>query len=212
MVTRSSRGSFTQPTGGAFDGAQDADMAAAAADIVVERLGDLFSRRRRVAVEQRLGRDQNAGQAVAPLPRLLIDKGLLQRMRTVRRAQALDRHDFLAGDGRERLAAGFLRFAVDQHHAASALLEPAAEFGPHQTEVVAQDVEQRRFRLRRCADGISIYDETNSLHWLLAGASRWLGRYEYSETSPDAQYRYTLQVNASTFHRSGRLTAFWSFI
>ena len=85
-------------------------------------------------------------------------------MRPVRRTQALDRDDFPAGNGRERLAAGFLRSAVDQHHAAAALLEAAAEFGARQAEMIAQDIEQRRFRVRGCADCVSIYDQTNWLH------------------------------------------------
>ena len=50
-------------------------------------------------LEQCLGRDQDAGEAIAALARLLVDKGLLQRMRPVRRAYALDRHDFLAYNG-----------------------------------------------------------------------------------------------------------------
>src|SRR5436190_23617218 len=101
MVTRSSRSSFAQQTSGPFDGAQDADVGPAAADIVVERLGDFFPRRRRVVVEQCLGCDQDAGQAIAALAGLLVDKGFLQRMRLLRRAQALDRHDFFAGENRK---------------------------------------------------------------------------------------------------------------
>ena len=49
-----------------------------------------------------------------------------------------------AGDREDRPRAGLLRLAVDQHHAAAALLEPAAEARAHQAERVAQDVEQRR--------------------------------------------------------------------
>src|SRR5438132_6506993 len=141
---RSSGTSFAQQTGGAFDGAQDADMAAAAADVVVECGGDLASRRRWIAVEQSLGRDQDAGKAIAALPGLLVEKSLLQRMGPLRRAQSLDRHDRLARHCRQWLAAGFLRPAVDQYHAAAALLLAAAEFRADEPEVVAQDVEQRR--------------------------------------------------------------------
>jgi len=42
---RSSGLSFTQQTSGPFDGAQNAHVAAATADIVVQRLGDLRPRR-----------------------------------------------------------------------------------------------------------------------------------------------------------------------
>src|SRR5436309_557381 len=82
-------------------------------------------RRRRVTVEQRLGRDQDAGQAIAALAGLLVEKGLLQRVRPLLRAEPLDRQDAPAGDGRDRLAAGLLGPTVDQHHAGAALLEAA---------------------------------------------------------------------------------------
>ena len=69
------------------------DMAAAAADVVVKCPGDFGARRRRVMVEQRLGRDQDAGQAIAALAGLLVEKGLLQRVRPLWRAESLDGDD-----------------------------------------------------------------------------------------------------------------------
>src|SRR5947207_7570295 len=118
-------------------------MRAATADIVVERHGDLAPRRCRVTVEQRLGRNQDAGKAIAALPGLLVEKGLLQRVRVLRRAEALDRQDVFAGDGRQRLAAGFHRRAIDQYHATAALLLAAAEFGADKAEVVSHHNELR---------------------------------------------------------------------
>ena len=76
-----------------FDRAHDAVMRAAAADIAVERLRDLAARRLRVFVEQRLGRDQDARQAIAALAGLLVDESLLQRVRALGAAQALDGGD-----------------------------------------------------------------------------------------------------------------------
>jgi hypothetical protein len=57
----------------------------------VERLRDLAARRLRVFVEQGLGGDQDARQAVAALAGLLVDESLLQRVRAVGIAEALDR-------------------------------------------------------------------------------------------------------------------------
>ena len=114
--------------------------------------------------EQCLGRDQNARQAIAALTRLLVEKGLLQRVRPLRRAQTLDGEDGLAGDGRDGLAAGFLGMAVDQHHAAAALLRTAAEFRPDEAEMVAENIEQRRVRVRGDADGVAVDDQGYSLH------------------------------------------------
>ena len=66
----------------------------------------------------------------------------------------------LAGDAPHRLGAAFLRLAVDQHHAAAALLEPAAEARAHEAELVAQHVEQRRlFVGERNADGFAVDGE-----------------------------------------------------
>src|SRR3954453_13105183 len=113
-------------------------MTAAAADIVVERKRDLGPARRRVRVEQCFRGDDDPRQAIAALPGLLVEKGLLQLVRLVARADPLDRDDLLSGDGRDHLAAGFLGPAVDQHHAAAALFEAAAEFGADQPEMVAQ--------------------------------------------------------------------------
>src|SRR5271169_4751962 len=94
----SSRGSFAHPCGRALDGSQDTVMAAASADVVVERLSDLCPRRRRVAFEQRLRTDQYPGEAVTALSSLLVEKGGLERVRSGRRAEPLDRDDFPAGD------------------------------------------------------------------------------------------------------------------
>ena len=98
-----------------LDRAQDAVMAAATADIVVERGGDLGARRRRVTVEQRLRRDQDAGQTIAALAGLLVEEGLLQRVRAVRRAEPLDRHDLPC---RRRSTAPCRRISPARHRSA----------------------------------------------------------------------------------------------
>jgi hypothetical protein len=150
--------------GSALDGAQDADVAAAAADIVVERGGDLSPRRRRVTVEQGLGRDDDARQAIAALPSLLVEKGLLQGMRPLPAAEPFDREDFLASDCRQGLATGLFRAAVDQDHAAAALFLAAAEFRSDKAQVIAQNVEERRIAIGGDADGAAVHGEGGWLH------------------------------------------------
>jgi hypothetical protein len=110
-------------------------------------------------VEQRLGRDQDAGEAIAALAGLLVEKGPLQRVRLLRRPQPLDGEDRLARHCRQRLAAGFFGVAVDQHHTAAALFLAAAEFRSHQAEVIAQNIEQRRVRVGRDAYGAAVDDQ-----------------------------------------------------
>ena len=156
-IQRSSRGLSTRLAGrlgafmpaslagrGALDGADDALMGAAAAEMPVERVDDLGARRLGVAVEQRLGGHDDAGQAVAALAGLLVEEGLLQRMQLVRRAEPLDGGHAAAGDRAGLARAGEDRLAVDQHHAGAALLQPAAVARAHQAEMVAQGLQQRR--------------------------------------------------------------------
>src|SRR4051794_26128176 len=74
-----------QGRGSALDRAHDAQVGAAAAQIVGERLLDVAVRGVAVPVEQLLGHHDHAIDAVAALHRLLVDEGLLDRMRLLDR-------------------------------------------------------------------------------------------------------------------------------
>ena len=130
----------------ASDRAQDAVVGAASAQMDIQLGTDLRLRRRRIAAEQRRGAHDDAGQAVAALARLLIDKGLLQRMRPRLAAQPLDRGDLPALHRRYRGVAGLDAAPVQQHRAASAHARAATEPGTFELQVVAQDVDERRAR------------------------------------------------------------------
>ena len=134
---------------------------------------------------QGLGGDQDAGQAVAALAGLLVDEGLLQRVRAAGIAQALDGGDRLPGDAPHRLGAAFLRRAIDQDHAAAALLEPAAETRAHQAELVAQHVEQRRlFVLDRHADRFAIDREIKRVRHDRYSLTSWPGNRVRPKAGP----------------------------
>ena len=122
-------------------------------------------RRRRVAVEQCLGRDQDAGQAIAALARLLVEKGLLQRVRAGPACPILRSSGFPC---RRRPRAACRRISparpststMQQPHCS----RPQPNLVPIEAEMIAQDVEQRRFAVRGCADCVSIDDQSNWLH------------------------------------------------
>ncbi len=122
-------------------------MRAAAAQIRLHVGADLLLRSDRVVVEQRLRPHHHAGDAVAALRRLLVEKGLLHRARLAAGAEALDRRDRAAVERGDRRQAGEHRLAVDDDGAGAALAEAAAELGAVQLEIVAQHVEQRRRRI-----------------------------------------------------------------
>jgi hypothetical protein len=88
---------------------------------------------------------------------LLVEKSLLERMWTLSAAQAFNRDDLFARDAPDRFGAAFLRRAVDQDHATSALFEPAAKPRAYKAKLVTQNVEKRRFLVRdRNADRIPV--------------------------------------------------------
>ena len=62
-------------------------------------------------------------------------------------AERFDGGDLFAHHGRYRHVARLHRFAVDNDGAGAALCQSAAVTGADQSEVIAQGVEQRRFRI-----------------------------------------------------------------
>src|SRR5215831_7188219 len=92
--------------GGAQHGANDAVVGAAAAQVERQALAHLCIGRMWVAVEQRLRGHQHAVDAVAALRGLLVDEGLLQRMRLLHRAEPLDGGDLGRAEPSDRRHAG----------------------------------------------------------------------------------------------------------
>src|SRR5438876_7985472 len=129
------------------DGAQDGHVRSAAALEPGEGVAQLRVARLRVLLEVSRGGHHPAVDAVAALRHLLLDIRRLQRVRLVRRAEALEGGDRPAARGGDRQHARAHRLAVQVHGASSALREAAAEVGVVETEIVAQGVQQRHLRL-----------------------------------------------------------------
>src|SRR5262245_46363608 len=90
-----------------------------------ESVLDLGVGRLLVAIEQRRRGHDPAVDAVAALRHLLLDIGLLQRMRLFRRSEAGERDDLGPTDRRNRRDAGADRLPVEMHGAGAALRESA---------------------------------------------------------------------------------------
>src|SRR5712692_9196196 len=126
----------------ALDRGDDLVVGAAAAEVARHVLHDLLSRRAfRPGKQRRRGHDL-ARLAVAALRHLLGDPRLLQRMIAVGR-QPFDGGDSLSLARRYRSDARSCRHAVDVHRACAALRHAAAELGSGETELVADDPQQR---------------------------------------------------------------------
>src|ERR1700761_7818818 len=104
-------------------------MGPAAAEIADKSEPDVGLARVRVAVENRFGHHDHAGNAVTALRRLLAHESRLQRVGLLERPETFERDDLGLPERTDRHDAGSCRRAVDEHRAGAALTEPAAEFG-----------------------------------------------------------------------------------
>src|SRR5207237_3456888 len=94
-------------------GLHDAGLGAAAAEMRRERRTDLVVARIGRPVEQRLRADDDAGDAVAALRRLLLEEGLLERVQPLGRPDPFERRDLVADESLDRRCARGHRLAVD---------------------------------------------------------------------------------------------------
>src|SRR5206468_658816 len=88
-------------------------------------------------------RQNHAAQAEAALRGLLVDEGLLNRMRSLDRAEAFERRDLRVGDRADGRHARSHGSPLDDDRARPALAESAAELRAAESEVVAEDVKKR---------------------------------------------------------------------
>src|SRR5260221_1597757 len=158
-------GSWRPPSsgGGALDGAQDGEMRAAAAFEAGEPGTDLGIARMRIVGEERGRRHDPAIDAVAALRHLLVDPGLLELMRLLRRAEPGERRDLAAGRRRDPGDAGADGAAVEMHGAGAALREAAAEMRVGEAEIAAQGLEQRHLGIGLDARRLTVEPEGNAL-------------------------------------------------
>ena len=112
-------------------------MGAAAAKVDGQGVANVWVGRRRVVVEKTGGGDDHAGDAIATLRGLLIEKGVLQRVEFVVAAQPFEGDDLIADRVTDGQGAGRYRFPIHQYFARPALRETAAEFRRVEVEVVA---------------------------------------------------------------------------
>src|SRR5688572_31278412 len=156
---------MVHPPGGFLDRFEYLLVPGAAAQIAGDRLADRLARRGRVALEERLGRHQAAGRAVAALGGPEVGEGRLQGMEPGAARQAFDRLDAAALAFEHQHDAGELRLAVHQHGAGAALAELAAVLGAGQPEVFPQHLEQGLVRRDRSREGLAVHRQRE----LLAG-------------------------------------------
>src|SRR5216683_8250265 len=138
-------------------------MGPAAAFEAGQPLADLAVARVRIILEQRRRGHHPAIDAIAALRHLLVDIGLLDRMRLLGRAEPGEGLDLAAGDRRERGDAGANGSAVEMHGAGAALREAATEMRVRETEIAAQGIEQRHLGIGFDRRRLAVELEGNAL-------------------------------------------------
>jgi hypothetical protein len=174
----------SQRCAGPIDGAQDAVVDAAAAQMRLERRDDLAPRRRGIPRQQRRGGDEDARKAVAALAGLRLDEGLAQPAHRRLVPEALDGRHRAAPDTVEGPRAREGRRPVDQHHAGAALLLAAAEAGAPQAEMVAEHQKQRAAPVAGELHRRAVEHECVGLMLDGRAAATLLGRRHQAKASP----------------------------
>src|SRR5262249_6518801 len=115
----------SQLGGGIEDGADDLVVAGAPAEVAGEPVARLGLRRIRIAVQQRLGSDQQARRAEAALQRRMLQEFSLQRMQFMPARHALDRVNLVAFRLDRKHQARADQTAVERHAAGATVARAA---------------------------------------------------------------------------------------
>ena len=176
-----------------LDGVDDLHVAGAAADVVVQRFGDLAARRRRVRVDQALRGHHDPGGTKAALEAARHREGVGEDV-PCPGIEALQGDDVSPGGRAGGHDAGRQRPAIDQHGAAAArTLGRAAVLGRDEARLVAKHLHQRHAVLERRRERRAVEREVD-----LAG--RVFGRHALT---PRRRHWRSLPAVRSTAHPAG---------
>src|SRR5262249_51122712 len=125
-----------------FDRPADADIGHASAQIAAHDGVDVLVARVGKILEQRCGLHDLSGLAIPALRCLRLNPGLLQRMLTVR-VEPLDRRDRRVRHRAERRDAGADRASINVHSACAAHADATAEFRALESDLIADDPQER---------------------------------------------------------------------
>ena len=158
-----------------MNGAAEALIGAAAADIAGQGGVDIGIRGLRVFPEERRGRHELSRHTIAALGNIQGNPGLLDRMAGIR-GEAFDGDDFFAGGVGHRRHTGAHGLPVEMNGTGAALGDAAAVFGAGESERIPQNPEERG--IRTDVDGIIF---TVNFQALASGTS-WKTKYHMNNS------------------------------
>src|ERR1035437_7118791 len=128
----------------------------ASAQVPGQRVANVVLGRFRIAIEQRLRRNQESGRADAALQGRVLEKLVLQNAKHAVGGESLDGRDVLALSFDAEHQARAYRAALDQHGASAAIAGQASFLGAGELEHVAQCFEQALARLAQELDRFAV--------------------------------------------------------
>src|SRR5665213_1214188 len=134
--------------GGFFDRGDNALVRAATADVPVHEPDDLSLRWIFMFSQQSHAGHDHAGGAIAALQRVVVEKGLLQRMQSAIVFEALDGEHLAPSNASHCNLARAGGSAVKQNGAGATASFPTSIFRPREIKVIAQNAQQGPFTLR----------------------------------------------------------------
>lgn len=130
-----------------MDRVDDPGMRSAAAHIALQRLDNFVGTGIRIGRKKTHAAQDHSGRAVSALERARIEKCLLHRMEMAVLLEAFNRGDGFCHRGADRNLARPARRSAKQDGACAALSFAAAILGARQAQFVAENGEERRFRI-----------------------------------------------------------------
>ena len=146
-----------------LDGLDDADVRPAAAQVAFHALDDLLPGGLGIAIQEAVGAEDHARRAESALEGIVLDEGLLKRMQVAVLGQSFDGDDLSSIGVSHRIETRSHGPVVHQDRAGPALGLAAAELGARQTQVGAQDPQERAPSVRGHADRFAIEFEGDCL-------------------------------------------------
>src|SRR6267154_2630881 len=137
------------PLRGELDRLVDLEVAGTAAEVSGECVLDLVSRRFRIGGEQRFSGQEEGGRAVATLRGAQVGERLLEWMELATPRHAFDGAHGLSRAGQTQHETREHRRSIQQHGARAAFSQLAAVLRAGESQVFAQDLEQRLMRRER---------------------------------------------------------------
>src|SRR5580658_4547167 len=128
----------------------------ASAEIAGQRVANFWLGRLRIAIEQRLRRDQKSGRADAALQARVLEKLVLQNVEHAVGSKSLDGVDFLALRLDAQHQARAYCAAVEHYGACAAIASQASFLRAGEFQHVAQGFEQALARLAQELDGFAV--------------------------------------------------------